>query len=167
MLTYERINLFHAPKDAIIIHACNAKGMWRSGIAAEFAQRYPNSYSSYKLFCKEWDMLRGTSLGKGRLSTRPFDEDHYVGWIVTSQEESSNPDSPDQIKINTTLALVDLCKSIYNYLNLNDLESITIYSPKFNSGLFHVPWTESELILKTVLFDYPRINWVVCDPEMK
>lgn len=48
MITYKKMSLFDAPKETIIVHACNSQGMWGSGIAKPFAQNYPVSYESYK-----------------------------------------------------------------------------------------------------------------------
>lgn len=159
MIEHIKISLFDVPKDEVLIHACNAKGMWGSGIAKEFNKRYPGSYKDYQLFCKE----HGT--GEAGLSTYPVDEAHWIGWIITSEDYGSNKDPKEVIKINTTLALNSLCKLLYKAHD--DNYPIDVYSNKFNSGLFNVPWEESELILKTVLKRFKRINWYICDPQGK
>lgn len=165
MLTYKKMSLFDAPKGEIIVHACNSQGMWGSGIAKPFAENYPNSYKSYKAFCSSSNESRGTACGLGELSKSTEGEQHYVGYIVTSHNYGHFRDVPEQIKANTGLALYRFCKDVYNYMQLNQLTTIDVYSNKFNSGLFAVPWEESELILNTVLRDFKRINWIVCDPE--
>jgi len=165
MVTKSQISLFDAPKDSIIIHACNSQGMWGSGIAKEFNERYPESYKEYQMFCKELNYSRKTACGRGRLSFAHVSEPHWVGWIVTSHNYGSLKDNRENIKINTTLALVDICEAIYKAHPKDTWPQVDVYSNKFNSGLFDVPWNESELILTTVLRDFKRINWIVCSPE--
>lgn len=150
------MSLFDAPEDNIIIHACNAQGKWRSGIAKEFKKQYKLSYKDYKVHCKKHSNVCGTA----EMSNLHLEETHWVGWIITSNGESNDKDNKELIKINTTLALKDLCQNLYN--KCRGTYNIDIYSNKFNSGLFEVPWEESELILKRVLEDYPRINWTIC-----
>lgn len=167
MVTHQKISLFDVPKGEIIVHACNSQGVWGSGIAKPFKEKYPESFKDYNKFVLNLNEERGTACGRGGLSSHVFSEDHWVGWIVTSHNYSSLKDSPDLIKIQTTLALRDFCTKVYRSCpsegKIN--HPITVYSNKFNSGLFNVPWADSELILNTVLKDFKRINWVVCDPE--
>lgn len=165
MIQYKKMSLFDAPKGSVIIHACNSQGMWGSGIAKEFAHRYPESYKHYVQFCNNYNVLSGSACGYSGMSIYPKDENHWVGWIVTSHDYGNKKDNPELIKIHTTLALKNLLDVFDN--THSKLEKINIYSNKFNSGLFNVPWEESELILKTVLKNYKRINWIVCDPELK
>jgi ADP-ribose 1''-phosphate phosphatase len=145
------MSLFDAPKESIIVHACNSQGVWGSGIAKPFKENYPVSFEFYNDFCQKWNDRRGTA----------------CGMAVTSHNYGNLKDSVDLIKINTTLALTDLCKKIYLAHPKEDNPSIEVYSNKFNSGLFGVPWEDSGLILNTVLKDFKRINWIVCDPDLK
>lgn len=167
MITYKKMSLFDAPNESVIIHACNSQGVWGSGIAKAFKEKYPHSYVDYNKFCLNANAERGTACGRASLSTFHDSEPHWVGWIVTSHNYASLKDSPELIKINTTLALQELCKKIYMGHPKDEHPTIDVYSNKFNSGLFNVPWEDSELILQTVLRDFKRINWVVCDPESK
>lgn len=165
MISYSKISLFNAPKESIIIHACNSQGVWGSGIAKAFKESYPESFQFYNGFCKVNNEERGTACGLANMSPFPESEPHWVGWIVTSHNYGSLKDSPELIKVYTTLALQDLCKKLYLAHPKEEYPTIDVYSNKFNSGLFAVPWEDSELILKTVLKNFKRINWIVCDPE--
>ena len=167
MVSYQNISLFDAPTETIIVHACNSQGVWGSGIAKPFKDKYPSSFLDYNKFCMLANSKRGTACGRAGLSTFHESEPHWVGWIVTSHNYGPLKDSPEQIKINTTLALAELCKKIYMAHSSEEYPVIDVYSNKFNSGLFAVPWTDSELILTTVLKDFKRINWILCDPEAK
>lgn len=166
MITHQNISLFDAPKEAVIVHACNSQGIWGSGIAKPFKEIYPNSFADYNNFCLVANRERGTACGRASLSSFHESEQHWVGWIVTSHDCGPKKDSPELIKIHTTMALMELCKKIYMAHSSEDFPTIDVYSNKFNSGLFGVPWGESELILKTILKDFKRINWVVCDPQV-
>ena len=162
MVSHKTMSLFDAPGESIIVHACNSMGVWGSGIAKPFKEKYPHSYLDYNKFCSTQNQCRGTACGRSDLSSFHDSENHWVGWIVTSHNYGQYKDSPELIKIYTALALQELCKKIYMAHPKDQHPSIDVYSNKFNSGLFAVPWEDSELILKTVLKDFTRINWIVC-----
>jgi ADP-ribose 1''-phosphate phosphatase len=168
MITYKKMSLFDAPKDSAIIHACNSMGVWGSGIAKEFKTRYPHSYKEYLDTCTIFNGETGSAAGTASMSSAHVDEVHWVGWIITSHNYGPKRDSIAEIKVHTTLALQSLCHKLYkahpNYEGDNPL--FDVYSNKFNSGLFAVPWEDSELILNTVLKRFKRINWIVCDPNI-
>lgn len=167
MVTVKNISLFDAPDESVIVHACNSQGVWGSGIAKTFKEKYPHSYLDYNNFCMVANQERGTACGRASLSSFHTSEPHWVGWIVTSHNYGPLKDKPELIKIYTTLALKELCQKIYTAHSREEYPTINVYSNKFNSGLFAVPWEDSELILQTVLKDFKRINWIVCDPEAK
>lgn len=164
MISYKAISLFDAPKETIIVHACNSQGVWGSGIAKPFKENYPVSYEYYADFCRKWNDRRGTACGLADLGPFPQSENHWVGWLVTSHNYGPLKDSPELIKIHTTLALKEFCKKVYTAHPSETDPVIEVYSNKFNSGLFAVPWEDTELILNTVLKDFKRINWTVCEP---
>lgn len=149
------MSLFDAPKDAVLVHACNAQGVWGSGIAVEFKKRYPMAYVQYQDVCQR--PLSYQRTGYGTPLAQSVHEQHRVGILITSENYGKLKDSVEQIKINTTLALDSFCTDF--------VPKTTIYSNKFNSGLFGVPWEDTELILKTILKRHPNITWIVCDPE--
>lgn len=165
MISLQQISLFDAPKESVIVHACNSQGVWGSGIAKPFKDKYPHSFADYNNFCTVANRERGTACGRAALSSFHESESHWVGWIVTSHDYGLAKDSRELIKIHTTMALMELCKKIYMGHPRDEFETINVYSNKFNSGLFGVPWAESELILRTILKDYKRINWIICDPQ--
>lgn len=158
MLHYEKCSLFDAPKGSYIIHACNARGVWGRGIAKDFKEKYPLAFEKYNTDCK---IYSETVFRTGRANYSSVEENgHKVGWIITSDGYAKDLDSVEDIKIATTLAIENFCLWITD----ND-ESPIVYSNKFNSGLFRVPWEDSARILKKVLSRYPQIEWVVCDPS--
>ena len=149
-ITYKKMDLFSAPKDSILVHSCNAKGVWGSGIAVEFKKRFPGVFLEYNKYCRQ--------LGDVGIAVLVPDKNHYVGNLIASSGYADTLDTKDEILVNTTLALNNLC---YN-IEQKGLEERTVYSNKFNSGLFKVPWNETEKILK-VFVDRYNLKWVVCE----
>jgi ADP-ribose 1''-phosphate phosphatase len=147
-LIYEKMSLFDAPAGSIIVHACNAQGMWGSGIAKEFAKRYPESYKCYSYWAHR--------MGTGRFLLCSLENYHQVGCLITSKDYGPTKDSPGLITYNTVLALEEL---------VQEPGPLTIYSNKFNSGLFDVPWEVTELVLKGFVEKYD-VTWTICDPSL-
>lgn len=127
-------NLFDAPKGSIIIHACNTKGMWGSGIAAQFAKRFPKARDIYSQVCKE----KGASL-LGTCLLIPAG-DYVIGCLFTSKNYGQFVDKPDSILKATELAVADLIKQ--------NVDNKPLHICKINSVLFKVPWNDSKAILK-------------------
>src|SRR3990167_1248871 len=151
MITTKKMNLFDAPENAMILHACNCLGVQGAGIAKVFKNKYPLAFRQYARECREQGSLL---LGRSLIVE---DSSRIIGCLFTSYDFGDNVDSTSDILKATRTAIVDICES-------SKLLGITeIYSNKFNSGLFGVPWEESEAVLIEVLNDYPEINWVVTE----
>lgn len=153
-LEYKRMSLFDAPKGSVLFHAVNSQGVWGSGVAREFHERFPKSFVQYRNACYNHYAPGSTLICKP-------ENNYSVGCLFTSKSYGSSVDSIDTIINNTKLALVVLEM-------MDNGAPCTYYSNKFNSGLFRVPWgrTEQETLLP-FLRDNPNITWIVCDPEMK
>lgn len=145
MIKYAKMSLFDAPPGSILMHACNAQGVWGRGIAAEFKRRFPASYTEYEAACK---MSRRAHPGYGAVGQCLLLEEekgYQVACLVTSVHYGVDGeyDPERKILLQTTIALDDFC------LNWEVRSGGTpIYCNKFNSGLFAVPWHETEFILK-------------------
>jgi ADP-ribose 1''-phosphate phosphatase len=150
MLKYKKMSLFDAPPFALLVHATNCQGLWDSGIAVEFKQRYPNSFKYYVAHCKASYNLAGSFYRCHR------ENEHSVVNLFTSAFDSKNPDSEEEILVNTTLALDKFLDKYWGAL---------IYSNKFNSGRFGVEWSKTEAILKILTKRY-NVNWIITDPNM-
>ncbi|KAK4211155.1 hypothetical protein QBC37DRAFT_427521 [Rhypophila decipiens] len=59
-------DLFSAPPNTVLIHACNAIGSWGGGIALAFRKSYPEAFKVYNAHCKRYSSdprkLVGTAL---------------------------------------------------------------------------------------------------------
>lgn len=153
-IIYKKMSLFDAEPGSVLVHACNTRGVWGSGIAKVFKEKFPTAYSHYNKYCKDF----------GLIGTAPiFEEgDYSVVCLLTSSGYADTLDSKDKIIVNTTLALNNFCSNEHwRYYGKRP-----VYSNKFNSGLFNVPWEETERILK-VFVDRYDLEWIVCDPNME
>ncbi|KAI7141110.1 hypothetical protein KC343_g13890 [Hortaea werneckii] len=57
-------DIFAAPSNSLLIHACNCEGSWGAGIAKAFKTHYPSAYQIYHAHCTSHDPedLIGTAL---------------------------------------------------------------------------------------------------------
>lgn len=151
---YLKGSLFDAPEGSLLVHACNTQGVWGSGIAKAFHSEYPDAYKNYNRFCtlNSGRDIRGEFLSCGGLF-----EKHRVGALMTSAGFGANVDDPDTILLFTALAVDKLLKE----MSSTDMYGDVVYSNKFNSGLFRVPWEQTEWVINTLLRKHPRVEWVV------
>lgn len=155
-------SLFDAPDGAILVHACNAKGVWGSGIAASFKHMMPKAYIDYSEYCN-----RVTSslpnVGSCFISPlRPCSNGrHYrVACLITSNGYGKDVDSPQDILRATDDALNDFI-SQYKDMEENLIkDTALICSNKFNSGLFHVPWEKTKRLIVAHCSKL-AVSWVV------
>lgn len=146
MIEYKNGDLFSAPENEYLLHACNCMGVWGGGVALEFRNRFPNEFQNYKRDC----MLYGKDfLGHATLIGR-------IVCLFTSYGYGYNKDSELTILDNTRKSLIVLTK-------LTELmgKNIHINSPLINAGLFAVPWEKTESIINNWLKSNPNVEWVV------
>jgi ADP-ribose 1''-phosphate phosphatase len=146
ILTEETGDLFNAPENSVLVHACNASGSWGAGIAREFLRRYTSSYIKYKDFCK-----RENCLGKCFLvqSTGCDGSKCYIACLIVSRMYGKNRDSADDIIANTKLAMQDL------FRKLTDMEDrwSEIRMCRINSGYFGVQWADTKAAIMSLSTD--------------
>ncbi|KAK5662856.1 hypothetical protein OQA88_6267 [Cercophora sp. LCS_1] len=140
-------DLFAAPPNAVLIHACNAIGSWGGGIAAAFRQRYPDAFRIYNAHCKR--SLPQRLIGSALLIA-PRDgarRQHYIGCLFTSKRFGKAKDSPEQILEATGPAVRDLLRQIAAEMGRgNTIGEIRMCH--INSGLFAVPWRHSKQVIE-------------------
>lgn len=103
-LKYIQGDLFSAPHNAILVHACNTRGSWGAGIALAFKNQYPAQYETYQTHCK----LYGPSLIGSCLLLPGTSGAHSIACLFTSRAYGKHKDSPQDILIATRAALGDL-----------------------------------------------------------
>jgi ADP-ribose 1''-phosphate phosphatase len=140
-IEYRIGNLFDAPEHVLLAHACNAQGVWGSGIAKAFKERFPVEYEDYAETCylSRHDHITGSYIqAKGS----------RVVSLITSWGYGPHVSPPQLILENTREAFRQLLRSI----GPNE----EIHMPMINSGLFRVPWEKTECMLNEVLKDFPH-----------
>lgn len=159
LIEYRNGDLFSAEAlNVILVHACNCQGVWGSGIAVTFKQRYPEAHKAYQHMCKnKGDRLLGTSTVYLPQVWQPRQQ--KVGCLFTSEDYGQRKDGAGKILRNTETALRQLLDEVNPVYEL--------HSPKINSGKFDVPWKDTAAILETVLAANHkagrRFKWVVWD----
>lgn len=148
------MSLFDAPPESYIAHGCNALGVWGSGIAVPFKQKFPLAFLSYNRFC----LNDAKALGKALVI---YENNYNVTCLITSKAYGKEKSSKEDILKYSEQAVRSLIGYLKEFSGCSGTNNI--YSNKFNSGLFEVPWEETEAVLKKVLDEYPEIDWVVCD----
>ncbi len=128
-------SLFDAPPGSMLIHAVSTKSVWGSGIAKQFKARFPESFEFYTELCRE----EGSDL-IGIAMECPEENGYTVVNLVTSIDYGANKDPKEKILANTRCALRGL------FLPEEKFNG-EFHSCKFNSGLFGVPWEDTEKIL--------------------
>lgn len=153
MLHYIKGDLFsHASKTpTVLAHACNPFGLWGGGIAALFKVKYPSAYKVYASQCEKYgSALMGLALviltladdlgNNGKLPV-------YVACLFTSDFESN----PSEIVENTKQSMKDLFRQLRNLGELEKIEDkIVVSLPQINSGIFRVPWGQTEAVLNEI-----------------
>ncbi|KAJ5826610.1 hypothetical protein N7447_003373 [Penicillium robsamsonii] len=172
-------DLFNAPNGAALIHACNCQGVWGAGIARSFRKRYPAAYEIYRNHCLIYldhpvthviTDLHGEDPQPSLVVHRPlgtalmippqqsdFLLHHRRHWIIclfTSEHYGSCVDSEDTIVNHTFAALQHLSGQLWGRPQ-QDSESRNerpqrLYSNRFCTGLFKVPWDRIRKLIDTV-----------------
>lgn len=144
-ITYVEGDIFElADKRSVLAHACNCEGVWESGIAKEFKSRFIIARDTYFTECKKH---KYELMGKTVYIPEIWND---VACLMTSRGFGLKVDKREQIIEATKLAVADLLSNpIFN----NRLGPRVVHMPKINSGLFRVPWEETEKVLLSFVDD--------------
>ena len=158
-IVYKTGSLFDAPKGSLLLHAVNAQGVWGSGIAKQFHEKFPESFQNYHIWCQLSSSSRGWV---GRFSSAPEENGYNIGWLCTSSDYGDKKDPKELVLEYTRDALLEMFKNEKFY----DITLPPIHSCKFNAGLFGVPWEETEKVLLDVMQEVGYNNtWTVWSPK--
>jgi ADP-ribose 1''-phosphate phosphatase len=148
IITYVKGDLFTG-NGRILAHACNCHGSWGAGVAVGFKTHFPSTYSVHQQHCHQYktqEERRKYLLGKCQLIPIKEKPSSYVACLFTSDSFGGQVDGPPQIVQATKLAMEDLVAQLKEH----GLENEPVDMPKINAGLFRVPWSETEKVLKEV-----------------
>jgi ADP-ribose 1''-phosphate phosphatase len=152
-LTYHIGDIFEAPENCLLIHACNTQGHWGAGIAKAFHQKYPKAYAAHNKFCaKDHNKTNPVPTGTAQLLA-PVDgtPQHWIGCLFTSAKYGKAKDKPDQIIRHTAGSM----KILLELVRLADQDGEGLVTQiricKINSGMFGVPWERTEDALRKIV----------------
>lgn len=169
-IEYRKGDLFaDAPEGTLLVHACNGKGVWGSGVAKQFREIYPAAFREYKAHCssRSPDDLVGTALLIAPLSVAARrarsiegqgaqNAQVYIGCLFT-REGYGKPTGKELrdgyengILDATGAAMLHLMKGLASSIESGELSSTSITEvrmPLINSGKFAVPWAKTEAVL--------------------
>ncbi|SCU78302.1 LAME_0A04038g1_1 [Lachancea meyersii CBS 8951] len=150
----------------ILIHSCNCNGSWGGGIAYQLGVKYPKAEKDYIEICEKFG---SRLLGKFVLIPSYSDSTLLIGCLFTASFGGPNQGSGKTILENTQLALEDMrVKLKGGKLNPGSdvdgftsqmmekvkaklryrLDEYALEMPQINSGIFGVPWPQTEKLLK-------------------
>ncbi|MCJ1230561.1 ADP-ribose 1''-phosphate phosphatase [Toensbergia leucococca] len=174
-ITSSEASIFSAPSHSILIHACNTKGVWGSGVALEFKNRYPAAYASYRTHClnpppgislaKHQASLVGTALLIAPLpfptntnnltesdskSAIPTSSTHHIACLYTSLSYGRSRSPPETILQNTQAAMADLETQIAGLRSRTGEKQKVgeVWAVRINSGRFGVEWDRTKEVLE-------------------
>lgn len=159
-------DLFAAPNDSVLIHACNTAGSWGGGIAVAFRERYPEAYQLYNEYCTKHYNVKtnpvptGTCLLIPPVETEPGALKHWIACLFTSAKYGKAKDPPYMILQHTGPAFKDLLIQLKVQPTMEQLRMC-----KINAGLFAVPWEETKKeVGKVLATDAPQALLQVYTP---
>lgn len=155
------------PVGTVLVHACNCQGYWGAGVAAAFRQRYPASYEVYKQYCNN-GQRRSDLLGTTLLIAS--EKEPMIGCLFTSVNLGAKKSDRGAIVKATGTAMTRLYRELQQITPPAELlpGHREIRMPRINSGLFGVPWADTEaeltrvaatplgLYSQIVVFDLPK-----------
>lgn len=166
-IEHRTMDIFDAPAGAVLAHACNARGVWGTGIALGFMRRFPDAYRMYSKYCRT---AHQDCAGHALLINAGGIPAREIACLITSVDYGANRDSEEKILKQTRRAMVELEEALesYDYFDskAGQLNCIEVYMPRINSGMFAVPWEKTEAILQELVGKLPR-RYIVCTPERK
>ncbi|QHS71587.1 ADP-ribose 1''-phosphate phosphatase [Saccharomyces paradoxus] len=161
-IAYVKGNILKATSyPRILIHSCNCNGSWGGGIAYQLALRYPKAEKDYVEICEK----HGSALlGKCILLPSYENSDLLICCLFTSSFGGSSHGGKQSI-LNYTKLSLDKLKAfraaggkagtnediINDYLDGHIKYPVGEYKlemPQINSGIFGVPWKETERVLE-------------------
>jgi ADP-ribose 1''-phosphate phosphatase len=160
------------------VHATNCLSIWGSGFAAELARMFPAAYERYRVFCSESrlhqsDRWPAPSLAGKCLIIPPQEADVAKGaprvsivCVFTSygygrpnkSTGKAGLDSQSKNIEQTVFALRDFRRQLDQKRAEGGMGDVVIYSPRFNSGAFRVPWEKTTRTILNVFHDF-QATW--------
>jgi len=147
-LTERKGDLFAAPPNTLLVHACNCVGSWNAGIALAFQKNYPQAYAVYQAHCasRTPNSLLSTCLIIPPQSGAQYQ--HWIACLFTSKKYGRGKDSKEAILDSTDSALQDMLEQFEELKK----KPKGVWMCKINSGSFKVPWMQTKKLIEALTF---------------
>ena len=89
-----------------------------------------------------------------------WDNNYQVTCLLVSHGYGRGKDSKSDILKHTQESVSKLIKYVEDTKGPK-----VIYSNRFNSGHFGIPWSETEAVINACIQN-SNIEWIVCDPQL-
>ncbi|KAF2709093.1 hypothetical protein K504DRAFT_468299 [Pleomassaria siparia CBS 279.74] len=148
-------DIFWAPPNTVLIHACNTQGSWGAGIAARFRSIYPEAYATYWRYCvKDHDpktnpVPTGSCLLIPPCETGAKSRRHWIACLFTSAKYGKAKDKPNAILRNTGPAVKEMLQQVRD-AKRDGKEIAGLWMCKINSARFAVPWARTVKVLEDI-----------------
>lgn len=156
------------------MHSTNCLSIWGAGFAAELSRMFPAAYERYRVFCDESrpspsDRWPSPSLAGKCIVIPPQEADITMGapsinvvCLFTSygygrpNKASGKPGKDGQRKIldQTVTALGDFRRQLEDMRAEGEEQHVVIYSPRFNSKAFRVPWERTRAAVENAFYGF-------------
>lgn len=142
MIQWKSGNIFDS-NCSILVCPVNCVGVMDKGLAAQFKDNFPESFTIYQLFCK-YEMLKNGL--NPALSVTDFDDK----MVLLFPTQNRPTDRSDINAIEASLALLRV------HINVGEYDEYSIAFPKIGCGLGGLDW-ESEVrpLIEKYLGDAP------------
>lgn len=122
-LTYITGDIFSAPPNTILVHACNTQGSWGAGIALAFQKKFPAQFKVYEDYCAK---NGEASVGKCLLIPG---ETHDIACLFTSRKYGRRKDKPEEILSATRTCVEDLIRQNVDGKEMHSWCVLSLFSP--------------------------------------
>lgn len=149
-----------------LAHGCNCLGNWGAGIALELKELFPDAFETDRQSCQETEnraSLPGTCLLIPYESTLPIASADTsapkvslaclrtsLGFGRPNQRTNKPGLDSKSLVIGQTRSALSNFRAQLEQMGEQRQEEMVIWSPKFNSGAFKVPWEETEGLIEEV-----------------
>lgn len=167
-LLYSDADIFTAGPDAVLIHACNTRGVWGSGIALALKQRYPRQFAVYERYCRDHDpsSLLGTCLliGPSNALSARVTSTHWIACLFTNKDIGRDLQTQTrlqrQILGDTKSAMSNLLEHVV-HARQSGMALADLHMPQINSGSFRIPWPLTVEALGSFAAPYSHDSWQI------
>jgi len=137
------------PDTVMIVHACNCRGVWGAGVAAQLEKEYPDAFKAHQKYCHQDNDDLGRSMAI-------FHHGPTIGCLFTRAgygqptEREKNLGYEKAVLQATETAMTSMLEGMSKLIQSGDTrfsEITEIRMPMINNGHFGIDWPETAKVL--------------------